>query len=233
MCRSRFRRPARRIPTIPRPRPQPTNACGWRHRGPGIPTFVPIPGEACMGATGVDRWLYPTDRGLYCEPGGFFVDPARAVDRAIITHGHSDHARPGHGAVLATPETIEIMKVRLGPEGARQLRAAGAAAKRATSTASACASRPPATSSARPRSCSNGRASARSSPATTSAPPTRPARPSSSSPATSSSPRRRSRCPCSATSRARARSRACSPPSPASPSARTWSASTVSANASA
>ncbi len=69
-----------------------------------------------MGAAGVDKWLYPTDRGLYCEPGGFFVDPARAVDRAIITHGHSDHARPGHGAVLATHETIEIMKTRMGPE---------------------------------------------------------------------------------------------------------------------
>ncbi|CAN1721368.1 putative mRNA 3-end processing factor [Hyphomicrobium sp. 1Nfss2.1] len=69
-----------------------------------------------MGAAGVDKWLYPTDRGLYCEPGGFFIDPSRAVDRAIITHGHSDHARSGHGAVLATRETIEIMKVRMGPE---------------------------------------------------------------------------------------------------------------------
>jgi len=72
-----------------------------------------------MGASGVDRWLYPTNRGLYCEPGGFFIDPTRAVDRAVITHGHSDHARAGHGAVLATPETIEIMKVRMGPECAR------------------------------------------------------------------------------------------------------------------
>jgi putative mRNA 3-end processing factor len=72
-----------------------------------------------MGAAGVDRWLYPTDRGLFCEPGGFFVDPARPVDRAIITHGHSDHARSGHAAVLATPETIEIMKIRMGPECAR------------------------------------------------------------------------------------------------------------------
>ena len=72
-----------------------------------------------MGASGGDRWLYPTNRGLYCEPGGFFIDPARAVDRAVITHGHSDHARAGHGAVLATPETIEIMKVRMGPECAR------------------------------------------------------------------------------------------------------------------
>ncbi len=69
-----------------------------------------------MGAPGVDKWLYPTNRGLFCEPGDFFVDPARAVDRALITHGHSDHARPGHGAVLATPETIEIMKVRMGAE---------------------------------------------------------------------------------------------------------------------
>ena len=69
-----------------------------------------------MGAAGVDKWLYPTDRGLYCEPGGFFIDPARAVDRAIVTHGHSDHARPGHAAVLATRETIEIMKTRMGPE---------------------------------------------------------------------------------------------------------------------
>lgn len=69
-----------------------------------------------MGAAGVDKWLYPTDHGLYCEPGDFFVDPSRAVDRAIITHGHSDHARSGHGAVLATRETVEIMKLRMGPE---------------------------------------------------------------------------------------------------------------------
>ncbi len=71
-----------------------------------------------MAATGIDRWLYPTTGGLYCEPGDFFIDPARAVDRAVITHGHGDHARPGHGAVLATPETVEIMKVRLGARSA-------------------------------------------------------------------------------------------------------------------
>lgn len=67
-------------------------------------------------ATQVDTWLYPADAGLYCEPGDFFIDPHRAVDRAVITHGHSDHARSGHGAVLATRETIEIMKVRYGAE---------------------------------------------------------------------------------------------------------------------
>ena len=59
-------------------------------------------------------WLMPETAGLRCLVGGFHVDPVRPVDRAVITHGHSDHARPGHGAVLATPETIAIMKARLG-----------------------------------------------------------------------------------------------------------------------
>ena len=52
--------------------------------------------------------------GLFCEPGGFYVDPVRPVSRAIITHAHADHARPGHGAVLASPETIALMDVRMG-----------------------------------------------------------------------------------------------------------------------
>ena len=59
-------------------------------------------------------WLYPTPAGLYCEPGDFHIDPARPVDRAVITHGHADHARPGNAAVLATPETLSIMQVRYG-----------------------------------------------------------------------------------------------------------------------
>ena len=64
----------------------------------------------------VESWLYPSDAGLYCAPGQFYIDPHRAVDRAVITHGHSDHARSGHGAVLATAETIAIMKVRYGEQ---------------------------------------------------------------------------------------------------------------------
>jgi len=52
--------------------------------------------------------------GLYCSPGDFYVDPVRAVARAVITHGHSDHARPGHGEVIATAETLAIMGVRYG-----------------------------------------------------------------------------------------------------------------------
>jgi putative mRNA 3-end processing factor len=77
-----------------------------------------------MRSLGIDRWLYPTGRGLYCEPADAYIDPASAVDRAIITHGHSDHARPGHGSVLATAETIAIMKVRLGEDSAGRFEAA-------------------------------------------------------------------------------------------------------------
>jgi len=46
--------------------------------------------------------LVPVAAGLCCKPGGFYIDPVRPVERAVITHGHSDHARSGHGAVLAT-----------------------------------------------------------------------------------------------------------------------------------
>ncbi len=59
-------------------------------------------------------WLKPTAGGLHCEPGGFCIDPTRPVDRAIITHGHSDHARPGHTHVLATAETVAVMQARMG-----------------------------------------------------------------------------------------------------------------------
>ena len=60
------------------------------------------------------HWLRPMPGGLYCEPGGFFIDPSRPVDRAIVTHGHGDHARAGHGKVAATAETLAIMGVRYG-----------------------------------------------------------------------------------------------------------------------
>ena len=63
-----------------------------------------------------DQLLCPSPAGLYCPPGDFYIDPVRPVDRAVITHGHADHARAGHGAVLATPETLQIMAVRYGEE---------------------------------------------------------------------------------------------------------------------
>jgi putative mRNA 3-end processing factor len=60
------------------------------------------------------NWLEVRPEGLYCAPARAYIDPIRAVDRAIITHGHADHARPGHAAVLATEETLQIMAVRYG-----------------------------------------------------------------------------------------------------------------------
>jgi len=64
-----------------------------------------------------ETWLSVRPEGLYCIPGGFYIDPMRPVDRAIITHAHSDHARPGHHKVLASPATIALMAARMG-EGA-------------------------------------------------------------------------------------------------------------------
>lgn len=58
--------------------------------------------------------LAPTPAGLCCRLGGFHIDPVRSVDRALITHAHSDHARPGHGMVLATQETLDMMRLRYG-----------------------------------------------------------------------------------------------------------------------
>jgi putative mRNA 3-end processing factor len=58
--------------------------------------------------------LCPRPEGLYCAPGDFYIDPVRPVARAVVTHGHADHARAGHGAVLATPETLAIMGERYG-----------------------------------------------------------------------------------------------------------------------
>ncbi len=64
--------------------------------------------------------LCPRPEGLYCAPGDFYVDPVRPVERAVITHGHSDHARAGNGVVVATPETLEIMAARYGESFCRQ-----------------------------------------------------------------------------------------------------------------
>jgi len=61
-----------------------------------------------------EELLRPTPAGLWCEPGGFYIDPVRPVDLAVITHGHGDHARSGHRSVAATPETLAIMAARYG-----------------------------------------------------------------------------------------------------------------------
>jgi putative mRNA 3-end processing factor len=63
------------------------------------------------------------DRNLYVPSLDAWIDPGEPRPRAIITHGHADHARSGHGAVLATPETIAIMKTRYGEDCAGTLEA--------------------------------------------------------------------------------------------------------------
>ena len=61
-----------------------------------------------------DPVLTFTDRGIYCPAGDFYIDPWRPVDRALITHGHADHARPGHRRYLATEAAAPVMRHRLG-----------------------------------------------------------------------------------------------------------------------
>jgi len=71
-----------------------------------------------------ESWFRVTPSGLYCEPGDFYVDPMRPVDRAVVTHGHGDHARPGNRHVLATRETIAIMQARYGDDAGGSLQPA-------------------------------------------------------------------------------------------------------------
>lgn len=57
-------------------------------------------------------WIQPHPHGIYVAPADCWVDPSRAVNHALVTHGHADHARGGHGTTVATPETLAIMKLR-------------------------------------------------------------------------------------------------------------------------
>jgi len=56
-----------------------------------------------------------TNKGLYCRAGDFYIDPWKAVDRAVITHGHSDHARWGSKYYLCHHHSKPILQLRLGP----------------------------------------------------------------------------------------------------------------------
>ena len=60
--------------------------------------------------------LTNTDRGLYCPPGDFYLDPWQPVARAVITHAHSDHARPGSESYLTADAGRDVLRYRLGPE---------------------------------------------------------------------------------------------------------------------
>ncbi len=61
-------------------------------------------------------WIRPFPWGLHIVPADCWIDPSRPVERALVTHGHADHARGGHGRVLATAETLAIMALRYGGE---------------------------------------------------------------------------------------------------------------------
>src|SRR3954463_10436033 len=58
----------------------------------------------------------PSPRGLYCAAGNFYIDPWQPVERAVITHAHGDHARPGSDAYLAAKCGVPVLQTRLGPE---------------------------------------------------------------------------------------------------------------------
>lgn len=63
-----------------------------------------------------DALVVARPEGLYCPPGGFYIDPWRPVDRAVITHGHGDHARRGHGHYLAHEHSAGVLRGRLGAD---------------------------------------------------------------------------------------------------------------------
>jgi putative mRNA 3-end processing factor len=71
--------------------------------------------------------LEPTGKGLYCPPADVYIDPVRKVDRAIITHGHADHARRGHQRVLTSASGADIVRHRIGPGAELQTLAFGEA----------------------------------------------------------------------------------------------------------
>ena len=55
-----------------------------------------------------------TDRGIYCPPADVYLDPWKPVDRALISHGHADHSRPGHSRYITHQRNVPIIRHRLG-----------------------------------------------------------------------------------------------------------------------
>ncbi len=64
----------------------------------------------------IGSWIEVFPEGIYVRPADAWIDPSEPKPKAMVTHGHGDHARGGHGAVLATPETLAIMGVRYGDQ---------------------------------------------------------------------------------------------------------------------
>ena len=71
-----------------------------------------------------------TPRGLYCAAGDFYVDPWQPVERAVITHAHSDHARPGSASYLCAAPGLAVLRARLGEAAAIEALPYGEAVER-------------------------------------------------------------------------------------------------------
>lgn len=67
------------------------------------------------------HWIEPHPGGIYVRPANMWIDPSAARERVVVTHGHADHARGGHGQTWATPETLAIMDVRYGTKDGHAL----------------------------------------------------------------------------------------------------------------
>jgi putative mRNA 3-end processing factor len=72
--------------------------------------------SSAIGAAGMTSLVQLTDRGLYCPAGDFFVDPWKPVPRAIVTHGHGDHARPGSQLYLTANDGVPLVQERVGSD---------------------------------------------------------------------------------------------------------------------
>ena len=60
--------------------------------------------------------IEPTPHGLFCAAGGFYIDPWQPVPRAVITHAHGDHLRPGSSSDLCAAAALPVVRRRLPPE---------------------------------------------------------------------------------------------------------------------
>ena len=76
----------------------------------------PAPAQSPTRGSRYAKWVEPRPEGIYLPAADAWVDPSIPVARALVTHGHADHARGGHGAVWASPETLAIMNVRYGEQ---------------------------------------------------------------------------------------------------------------------
>ena len=78
------------------------------------PHNAPMQPAAAADAADPADLIVLRPQGLYCPAGDFYIDPWRPVDRAVITHAHADHARPGHRHYLCSAEGAGLLRVRLG-----------------------------------------------------------------------------------------------------------------------